>query len=284
MIAAVSVEEYSKENDYRYALLPFYKNGEPLQTSPHWGMTLRSSGSMRFRWNDINENRDRVLSEIAGNKEIVPLELIHSKTVYAVDSARDVTGLTGDGLVTRNPSLFPVVTVADCMPLFLYDQNTGAFGVVHSGWKGTGIVGNAVSLMKEKYNALPENISVAIGAHIRSCCYIIDSERAQYFNETFGKGTAVPVTGEFLNSVRDIDVLTRNDFYSQNKRELFSLSLEKANLNVLASSGIREENIVVARECTCSNERFGSFRREAAFSDAPDKSKAFTVQAAFVRF
>ena len=52
-------------------------------------------------------------------------------------------------MITKNPSLMPVVTVADCMPLYLYDSVSGVFGVVHSGWKGTGIIGEALNLAKK---------------------------------------------------------------------------------------------------------------------------------------
>jgi hypothetical protein len=44
--------------------------------------------------------------------------------------------------------------VADCLPIFVYDRRGGAFALLHSGWKGTGI-----------------------GA----CCYAVDAARAEGF-------------------------------------------------------------------------------------------------------
>ena len=142
---------------------------------------------MRFRWNESNPLRDRLLSKIAGARSVVPVELIHSKIVYEVENAYGTNGRTGDGIVTANPQLMPVVTVADCVPLYVFDSVSGAFGAVHSGWKGTGIVGEAVHRLKKRWGAESSSVCAAIGAHIHDCCYIVGEERAAYFMQEFGE-------------------------------------------------------------------------------------------------
>ena len=278
----------------RYRLFPFYKNGAPFEgrapkvsesqeaaksqkrlaspkiARPLWGMTMKAAGSMRFRWNEKNPNRDQFLAELCalfggsekgGQKQAVPLELIHSKIVYEAREAFDTLNKQGDGIVTKNPSLVPVVTAADCVPLYFYDAGTGAFGAAHSGWKGTGIAAQVVLMMKEKYGSDPRDILAAIGPHIHDCCYLVDKERAKYFADNFGSDCV------------------------QNAGGLYRLSLLRANINVLLGAGVLEENIVAAKNCTACDARFGSFRREAAaLADQPglDKSRLFTTQAAFV--
>lgn len=278
----------------RYRLFPFYKDGAPFEgrapkvsesqeaaksqkrlaspkiARPLWGMTMKAAGSMRFRWNETNPNRERFLSELCalfggaekgGQKQAVPLELIHSKIVYEAREACDTLNKQGDGIVTQNPSLVPVVTAADCVPLYFYDAGTGAFGAAHSGWKGTGIAAQVVLMMKEKYGSDPRDILAAIGPHIHDCCYLVDKERAEYFADNFGSDTVQEAGG------------------------LYRLSLLRANINVLLEAGVLEENIVAAKNCTACDARFGSFRREAAaLADQPglDKSRLFTTQAAFV--
>lgn len=278
----------------RYRLFPFYKDGAPFEgrapkvsesqeaaksqkrlaspkiARPLWGMTMKAAGSMRFRWNETNPNRERFLSELCalfggaekgGQKQAVPLELIHSKIVYEAREACDTLNKRGDGIVTQNPSLVPVVTAADCVPLYFYDAGTGAFGAAHSGWKGTGIAAQVVLMMKEKYGSDPRDILAAIGPHIHDCCYLVDKERAKYFADNFGSDTVQEAGG------------------------LYRLSLLRANINVLLEAGVLEENIVAAKNCTACDARFGSFRREAAaLADRPglDKSRLFTTQAAFV--
>ena len=291
----------------RYRLFPFYKDGVPFEgrapkvsesqeaaksqkrlaslkiARPLWGMTMKAAGSMRFRWNETNPNRERFLSELCalfggaekgGQKQVVPLELIHSKIVYEAREACDTLNKQGDGIVTQNPSLVPVVTAADCVPLYFYDAGTGAFGAAHSGWKGTGIAAQVVSMMKEKYGSDPRDILAAIGPHIHDCCYLVDKERAKYFADNFGSDTVIEASQEGEAS------------QAQNSRGgLYRLSLLRANINVLLGAGVLEENIVAAKNCTACEERFGSFRREAAaLADRPglDKSRLFTTQAAFV--
>ncbi len=257
--------------DKDYVLLPFYKDGKPLTRGARWGMTVRRAGTMRFRWNETNENRERLLAALCGTRLPVSLELTHSKTVYDITSPTDTDGRTGDGMITRNDALVPVVTVADCVPVFLYDERTGVFGICHSGWRGTGIIGNALALAREKYGTNPRDVCVAIGPHIHDCCYTVDESRAAYFAEQFTPACVKSMIGE-------------------NGNTCYRLSLATANGAVLARSGIRAENIVIADDCTacsqdtCGDYPFGSFRRQAAFLrqlSADEQSRAMTVQAAF---
>ena len=302
----------------RYRLFPFYKDGVPFEgrapkvsesqeaaksqkrfespkiARPLWGMTMKAAGSMRFRWNETNPNRDRFLSELCalfggaekgGQKQVVPLELIHSKIVYDVRSAGDTLNKQGDGIVTQNPSLVPVVTAADCVPLYFYDAGTGAFGAAHSGWKGTGIAAQVVLMMKEKYGSDPRDILAAIGPHIHDCCYLVDKERAKYFADNFGSDTVREASQAQNARGPGLFGHEQNLVQDQNAGGLYRLSLLRANINVLLGAGVLEENIVAAKNCTACEERFGSFRREAAaLADQPglDKSRLFTTQAAFV--
>ena len=215
-------------------------------------------------------------------RQIVSIELIHSKTVFEINSQGGSFYKKGDGLITDNKMLVPVVTVADCVPLFLYDSKNGVFAAVHSGWKGTGIIGEAVRLAVEKYGSKPEDICVAIGPHIGSECYSIDENRKNYFLENFGE-CVTKLKNENSDSIQKT---------ADGKLLNYSLDLTKANLFVLKKAGIMEENITVATDCTCCSKFsdgknvFGSFRRQAAFLpesvSLDEKSRAMTVQAAFV--
>ena len=40
----------------------FVRNGKPAEEPAVWGMTVRSAGSMRFRWNEENPAREKLLS------------------------------------------------------------------------------------------------------------------------------------------------------------------------------------------------------------------------------
>ena len=67
------------------------------------------------------------------------------------------------------------------LPIFLVDPVTGAFGLVHSGWKGTGIVHAALESMMAAFGTDPRDVSVTIGPGIGPCCYRVPEERARVF-------------------------------------------------------------------------------------------------------
>lgn len=253
-----------------YRVIPFYSNGIAFD-GVYWGMTLKAAGSMRFRWNESNPLRDAMLLKIAdsyGCKTPVPVQLDHTKIIYRVDSACDTDQKIGDGIITYNKALMPVVTVADCVPVYLYAPDTGCFGVVHSGWKGTGIAAKAIEMMVTG-GAARSSICVAIGAHIRACCYVVNEERAEYFIREF--------TPDCVKKIEDGEELCKGAPSNWNNGcgRLYRLSLLKANLALLEKAGIKDQNITVADECTCCNSIFGSNRRETSMGSE------FTVQAAF---
>ena len=257
-----------------YLTFPFIKDGLPLSSdsNPLCAMTVRSAGSMRFRWTEENPNRDKVLASISsdfGNKAFVPIQLDHTHIVYDIQNTLDTDQKIGDGIITLNKALIPTVTVADCLPIYLYDSVSKAFGIVHSGWKGTGIICKAIELAGQKYGSKVRDFSVVIGPHIHECCYIVNQERADFFASNFG-----PECLKELEEGVQVD-------WNNGGGKLFRLSLAQANLSALLKLGIKKENIFISKDCTCcSNDGFyGSNRRETKLAGRPD---AFTVQAAFI--
>ncbi len=264
----------------------FARNGKFADDLPLCGISLINAGSMRFRWNETNPNRRRFFSGCGINyKNVVPVELVHSKKVCAVSSVPLIpsanpaqaeltrfspeSGMIADGVISRNPELVPAVTVADCMPLYLFDPVSGAGGVVHSGWKGTGIVAEAINLAKVLYGAKAEDFCVVIGPCIDDCCYNVDAARAEYFSSNFGGGC-----------VKKIENPQNPDFP-------FQLSLRKANLFVLQNAGVKAENVAVCTDCTSCSPFLGSHRRQTrhlpASIDLDTRLKSFTPMAAFLK-
>ncbi len=78
-----------------------------------------------------------------------------------------------DALITNKINLPLAIFTADCLSIFLYDAKNKAIGLVHSGWRSTkgNIVRNALNLMQRKFNTHPQDLLVAFGPAIRSCCY-----------------------------------------------------------------------------------------------------------------
>ncbi len=282
------VKDYIKPSD-KFILFPFFEDEAPLAQAPQCGMTLRAAGSMRFRWNEVNPRRDAFFKGLceagAGERtrtavlphpenaprSVVPVQLDHTHIVYDVQAPQDTQGKIGDGIITANHAIIPTITVADCVPIFLFDRATGVMGIVHSGWKGTGIAADAVKLAGARYGSRPSDFYVAVGPHIGECCYIVNEERAGFFAREF-----CPDCVEPLEEGASVKVNWNNG-----GGKLYRLSLTKANIAALKKIGVQDNHITLCTDCTCCNSVFGSNRRETAAAGRPDQ---FTVQAAFIKW
>ncbi|MBE6350022.1 MAG: polyphenol oxidase family protein [Spirochaetaceae bacterium] len=231
------------------AVIPFFKYGNALlrKGNPVALLSLHNAGSMRYRIGEENQNRQDFITNLGLSPEkTVQVQLAHSQVVYSVSQGHELDTKQGDGIITTNKTLIPTVTAADCMPIYFYDGITGCFGIVHSGWKGTGIVLNFLNIAQEEFKARSENFSVILGPHIHSCCYTIDEERAEYFTQTFPYNSVITTTDKN-----------------------YSLSLAKANIALLLEAGVLPENIMHCTDCTCCNSRLSSFRRETKGMNLP---------------
>jgi YfiH family protein len=158
----------------------------------------------------------------------------HSQKVAVIGKQNSPSLLAdADGLITNISGIYLSVTVADCLPVYLFDAESKVFGVVHSGWKGTGIVLNALKEMN------PRSTAAILGPCICKDCYTVDDARARYFEKTFGGQGEYPL-GYIVKENR--------------------LDLQAANAKLLADAGVK--NIAYCSDCTFTDTRLGSFRRE----------------------
>jgi copper oxidase (laccase) domain-containing protein len=81
-----------------------------------------------------------------------------------------------DGIISASVGLVIGIYVADCGAIYLADPVSGAFGVLHSGKKGSemGIAAEAIQLMHQHFGAEPGNIRVQLAPCIRPPAYEID--------------------------------------------------------------------------------------------------------------
>jgi hypothetical protein len=207
------------------------------QHAPKAMLSTRSAGSMRFNPGVRNAIREAWLRSMGFDPaRVLSLPLIHSRRVYVASVPSDLADLEGDGIITDNQDACAMLTVADCMPIFLFDPDSGAFGVLHSGWKGTGILTEACRLMATEFGTRPTRLSVAFGPRIGVCCYPVDEERAMLFYNEFGSSAVVRLDGQPR------------------------LDLVAANLALAENLGI--SSITVADACTSCDSNLGSYRRE----------------------
>lgn len=184
----------------------------------------------------------RITENECGMENIVTLHQIHSANVRVIGMANAGEGTVkergedGDGFVTAERGVVPIITVADCVPILLCGlRNDGCpvVSAVHAGWRGTvkGIAAAAVEKMLS-LGAVAETVTAAVGAHIGVCCFEVGEN--------------------FLDEVREMrgeDFLRRSvDYTSYDKPHA---DLTSMNTEILVSAGVRPERIDISPDCTC---------------------------------
>lgn len=187
--------------------------------------------------------RDRFLATRHIDSQSLAIQRqVHGTTVRSVNLDTPGRGATnpleamgdGDGLITSVPGLPLAVTVADCVPILLFEPRTGAIAALHAGREGTvgGIATEGLRQMVSVFGADPKDILVAIGPSAGPCCY--------------------EVSPKMRDECAEHGVVTRGRH----------LDLWQSNRAQLLGGGVKDAHITVSRECTICTERFYSYRRQ----------------------
>ena len=213
------------------------------------GISNRSFGDMRFgkiAEEEVIKNRKIFFEELGIDiSEVVVPTLAHGTKIKTVEAKDKGRGSTADGLITQDKNLYLMVTVADCLPIFIYDPILKIVGVFHAGWRG--IIGQIVLKAIEKFKTLgtdPENILVGVGPGICQKHFVVSNDVLNSFLEIY----------PFATFVRN------NHGY---------VDLKKAVRKDLIRIGILEENMEISNTCpACENGLYGSFRKEGQSAPA----------------
>jgi YfiH family protein len=205
-------------------------------------ISLAAAGNMHFQRRDELPFRQGLFSVLGiDERRVFSLVQKHTKDVVIVHAGRSPDAFTqtiGDGLVTDLADAILTVTVADCLPIFIIDAAHGAFGIVHSGWKGTGIAIAAIERMEKEYGTRKKDVRAVIGPGIDSCCYDVDEDRARIFSREIGADTILRRAG------------------------VPYLDLKRANVLLLERAGVND--IIVCDDCTKCTPALSSFRRDGS--------------------
>lgn len=187
-------------------------------------------------------NRERAFIGIDISPErTISAALIHGAQAHEVDEGSAGSALIDtDGLVTNACDLFLSLTVADCLPVFLYDPTVQVVGLAHAGWRGLagGIIPATVKKMINETGARPENILAAVGPGISACHFSVTQETVDALS------VYVPEALQERDSTMFLDL-----------KLIAQRQLERA--------GILPEHTEISKECTaCLPEKYFSWRRD----------------------
>ncbi|MGE0129371.1 MAG: peptidoglycan editing factor PgeF [Blastocatellales bacterium] len=197
---------------------------------------------------NVIENRRRFLSALdASDWTLVTAKQIHSADVRFVSGADDARKepTACDALTANTPRVLLAVQTADCLPVLIADEHSGAFSAVHAGWRGTlaGIVARTIERMQQEHASRPEDLHAALGPAISAAIFEVGPEVLTEFRNKFGYAE---------------DMIS--DLQPNGKGHL---NLNLANVRQLIDCGLREDRIYDSALCTwLRNDLFFSYRRE----------------------
>jgi hypothetical protein len=231
---------------------------------PDMGISLVPAGDMEAGSGSGRKNRQRLYGTLGIDPARVHvLRQVHSKRIMisgpetAEDALTKRPGEEGDGLLNGDREHILAITVADCMPVYIFHRASGRFALLHSGWKGTGIAGEAVKILGDSFGLPARELTAVLGPSIRSCCYRVDEARAEIFERTWGSDSVVwrkADGGAFLPHL---------DLVSANVRLLWEAGVEDIRLvDECTACGGGMDGRYSGREPGDGSVDLGSFRRE----------------------
>ncbi|NTU66536.1 MAG: peptidoglycan editing factor PgeF [Candidatus Moranbacteria bacterium] len=206
-------------------------------------MSEKQDGSMKIVedkdvWDRNRENREAFFEKtVIDSGSVFSAGLVHGGNSEIVShGGRKVISGT-DALATKEKGIFLSITVADCVPVFLFDPINSIIAIAHAGWKGT--VGNVLENTLENISKLGgsiEELHVALGPGIDVCHFEIRKD----------------VLKEFSG---------HEEFIMKKEGKMF-VDLKGIITKKLLLAGVAGRNIENDPACTYCNENLFSYRRD----------------------
>lgn len=185
---------------------------------------------------NVKANRKLFFDELGITKELVTFQKqIHSTNINY--SGHPQHFLDSDAIYTDRKNNFLAVSVADCIPVLLYEPDKKIVAAIHSGWKGSAnkIVSLTIDEIQGKMGAETESLVAFIGPGISQKNYEVGDDVGKFFDD-------------------EVKIHKNGKFY---------LDLKKNIYRELVSKGLKESNIEVCDLCTFEEkELLHSYRRD----------------------
>jgi len=163
-------------------------------------------------------------------KQLHSTKIIELKETVSYDLFLCFFKIEGDAIFTTQKHIFIGVRTADCVPVLVTNKSADFVGVVHGGWRGS--VNKLLFKFLQKiigFGYKPEDILIAIGPHVKVCCYEVGEDVIEVLRKNFKKA---------------------ENFLIFKNKKIF-LDLEKLNYYQALKCSIPPDNIWVSKDCTC---------------------------------
>jgi hypothetical protein len=135
---------------------------------------------------NVAENRRRFCAALGfGPQQLAWSEQVHSDQVRKVTTPGGTEGF--DALITNVHGILLAVSVADCVPILVYDHEHHAIAAIHAGWRGTvkGIVTKTLDLMAAHFGSSGMHCVAYVGTCIDECSFEVGEAVFEAFDPPF---------------------------------------------------------------------------------------------------
>ena len=151
--------------------------------------TLRFSFKSKEGVEKVIENVCRLKKSLEFSEaKFIMARQIHSDKIIEISgenlTSDSIAEIEGDSILTDSQNLLLGVITADCIPILIYEKNSGFIATVHAGWKGTSqhIVSKVLKKMSG-YGGHNSSFKIFMGPHIKAFCYEIKEDLFEPFAE-----------------------------------------------------------------------------------------------------
>lgn len=185
---------------------------------------------------NVRQNRSRFLGSLGFAEERTAFtDQCHSAIVKEAHGPGVYSSC--DGLVTGEMGVGLAISIADCVPVLLFDPSTNVIAALHAGWRGSRghIVSSGCQFLQNVYGAEMKDVLAYVGPAAGPCCYEVGKDVSDHFREAVRRQADGKLT----------------------------LDLKEENRLQLVEAGIPAVNIEIDPRCTiCSPELLHSYRRD----------------------
>jgi YfiH family protein len=238
---------------------PLARSARHLFTTRPWRLGAGPPGAHEDEWTDVARVLDVSLDRLRRVRQV------HGAAVVVEKAGRPPAGRNeADIVATDNDAIALAIRTADCVPLLVADQRTGAIAAAHAGWRGLvlRVPSLTVDVLASEFGGRASDLVAAIGPSIGPCCYEIGDDVRERFEQAgfpasdvarwFGALPA-PLPGNPAFPGLSPDRLPTKWFL-----DIWSVARDQ-----LTAAGIPPQQIHVAALCTASHpDAFCSYRRD----------------------
>jgi polyphenol oxidase len=186
-------------------------------------------------------NRERFLNKLGlSEKNVIGVNSIHGDNIVIVTKEDRGNFIDNtDGLITNDKNVYLSITVADCLPIVIFDPQKEIIGLIHCGWKGLekNITVKAIKKMEVNFGVNPKELLAGIGPGIGVCHFEVKKDFPSKFKSY--PETIIKKDGK---SYIDLKLIAKRQ---------------------LEEAGIKPESIDVSPVCTyCHAGKYFSYRKD----------------------